>query len=340
MRATEDRELEGFESEQARESGLEREHEEEMPEARQDQTIDAHREGRAIDAMRDILEHRQVIVNDLKLPKRQLDALEALKAAVDGRDGELHQFVYASDRRTMLEQALAVLQPELVRDVDAVFADLVERVGLLRVDLVALEDAQDELHETLHHHEQAETETSDKPAQDPGDTRLDGPARSVQKPPTSLTGPDLKPPPPQPTTLLEPAIAEPKKPPTSLTGPDLKPSPAVPSTLDGPESKIAPRSPTTLGDPKDLAAAGESIPEPQRLKPKPMWARGQPIDGRSAAKQGSATLQPIDGRSAAKQEIGHSTCRIDGRSAAARQGSATLQPEGSPGGGKKRPDET
>ena len=274
MRAIEEKEVEGPESEHSfeRDNELEREDEEEMPAFEPEQKADAQREGRAIDAMREILEHRQVIVNDLKLPKRQLEALEALKAAVDGRDGDLHQFVYASDRRTMLEQSLAVLQPELVHDLDAVFGDLVQRVGALRVELLSLEDAQDELVETSHRqHELDNTDTADKPTPDSGDPSFDGPERVIVKPPTSLTGPELKEPPPAPTTLLEPAIEDPKKPPTSLTGPDLAAPKETPSTLDGPELKPVAKGPTTLGDEQDLAAA--EVSEPQKLKTKPWWRR-------------------------------------------------------------------
>ena len=277
MRATEEKEVEGPESEHAREreNELEREYEEEMPALEAEQQADAVREGRAIDAMRAILEKRQIVVNDLKLPKRQLEALEALKAAVNGRDGDLNQFVYASDRQTMLEQALGILQPELVRNVDSVFADLVQRIGILRVELHQLVDAQDDLVEANQEvgHELGAADTADKPKPDPGDTSLDGPERVVKKPPTSLTGPELKEAPPAPTTLLGPAIDEPKRPPSTLGGPDLKEPPPPPSTLDGPEVKLAAKGPTTLGDEQDIAKAGETIAEPQKQKTKPWWRR-------------------------------------------------------------------
>lgn len=219
------------------ESELEREDEEEVPEIRVEELLESERENVVLAAMREILEHRQVVINDLKLPQRELRALEALKAAVSGRDAELSQFVYASDRSDLLEQALAVLQPQVMHDVTKPFLDLVQRVGTLRHDLKGLEDAQDNL---LEAHRQvvvakADTETGDKP--DP-DVSLDGPERTFEKPSTSLTG-------------------------------ERKAEPKLPSTLDGPALPPRPDPETTVGSKQDLAEA--KIVEPQRLTTKPFW---------------------------------------------------------------------
>jgi len=64
-------------------------------------------------AMHQILDGEHIIVEELELSQRQARALEALKTATCGRDQKLDAFVYAEDRRALLEQALAVLQPDL-----------------------------------------------------------------------------------------------------------------------------------------------------------------------------------------------------------------------------------
>jgi hypothetical protein len=222
---------------------LEREDEEEVPAIRAEELLESERENIVLAAMREILEHRQVVINDLKLPQRELRALEALKAAVSGRDGELSQFVYASDRSDMLEQALAVLQPRVMHDVTKPFLDLVQRVGSLRNDLKDLEDAQDNLLEANREVgiAKADTDTVDKPEskRDPdADVSLDGPERNFKKPPTSLTG-------------------------------ERKEEPKLPSTLDGPALPEPPEPKTTVGSKQDLAEA--TVVEPQRLKTKPFW---------------------------------------------------------------------
>ena len=148
---------------------LEEEDQEEVPEIRIAEVLESTRENVVLEAMREILEHRHIVINDLKLPQKELRALEALKAAVSGRDGELSQFVYASDRRDLLEQALAVLQPRVMSDVTRPFLDLVQRVGNLRHDLKDLEDAQDNLLEANVEVGvgKGDTDTADKPAPKP-----------------------------------------------------------------------------------------------------------------------------------------------------------------------------
>ncbi|MEO8844063.1 MAG: hypothetical protein ABI591_04740 [Kofleriaceae bacterium] len=225
---------------------LEREDEQEVPEIRVEELLESERENIVLAAMREILERRQVVINDLKLPQRELRALEALKAAVSGKDGELSQFVYATDRRHLLEQALSVLQPRVMHDVTKPFLDLVQRVGSLRHDLKELEDAQDNLLEAHREVGFAKadpntTDTTDKPKPKPdpdADLSLDGPERTFAKPPTSLTG-------------------------------ERKEQPTLPSTLDGPELPPEPEPETTVGSKQDLAEA--TIVEPQRLRTKPFW---------------------------------------------------------------------
>jgi len=261
----EDKEVDGPDIEHAaeleRDNELEKDDELEVPELDVSTLLDSKRENLVIGAMRAILEHRQIIVNDLQLPQRELRALEALKAAVEGRDGELSQFVYAADRKDLLEQALAILQPSLIEDLDEPFEDLVEQVGNLRHNLKDLDDAQDELLSPHHKelHAKAEGDTGDKPKPPPRDEdlSLDGPERPVVKTPSTLDGPEVK--------VVEQ--------PTTLTGPDVEEPPKGPSTLDGPAiPELAPR-PTSLGTPEDLKAAEPAVKEPQKQKTKPWWKR-------------------------------------------------------------------
>jgi hypothetical protein len=242
----EDKEVDGPELElekDRRNSELVEEDEEEVDEINIADVLAQQHESSLLAAMREILEHRHVVINDLALPQRELRALEALKAAVTGKDGELSQFVYASDRRDLLEQALAVLQPRVMSDLTRPFQDLVQRIGSLRHDLKDLEDAQDELLEANQEVgvDKADADTADKPKPIPDDDlSLDGPERKLVKPSTSLTG---ERPPPQ----------------------------KLPSTLDGPPLPAEPPHETTVGSKQDLAEA--KVAEPQRLKTKPFWRR-------------------------------------------------------------------
>jgi hypothetical protein len=245
----EDKEIDGPDLERdkgRRDNELVEEDQEEVDEIRIDDVLAQQHESSVLAAMREILEHRHVVINDLALPQKELRALEALKAAVTGKDGELSQFVYASDRRDLLEQALAVLQPRVMSDLTRPFQDLVQRIGSLRTDLKDLEDAQDELLEANQEVgvDKADADTADKPAPKPDprpdDMSLDGPERKLVKPPTSLTG-------------------------------ERAPAPVLPSTLDGPALKEEPPPETTVGTKQDLAEA--NIAEPQKLETKPFWRR-------------------------------------------------------------------
>jgi hypothetical protein len=232
--------------------------------------------GHLLGAVRMILDRETLNVHLLKLPALELRGLEALQVAVEGRSSDLGQFVYASDRRDMLEQALAVLQPNMTRadeltarELHAQFADLSSQVAELRDELLDLEDAQDELLEGNQKDAVREgTEPTDKPKPKPGDpdaprpaTTLTGPDRAEPPTPAStLAGPD-RPEPPRPVTTLSGPELPPQAPaPTTLTGPDLPPDRAQASTLTGPELPPEPAEASTLGDAADVEAAAKKHP--------------------------------------------------------------------------------
>ena len=213
-----------------------------------------------------ILDRQTVEVTSLQLPAGEIRALEALQIATTGR-GELGQFVYAEDRRDLLERALAALQPNLsTRELHAHVGDLATRVAEIREQLSSLEDAQDEA-ETEHRAAPEQVgDPSDKPKptptpSDPDAPRpastLAGPGPEVVAPapsPTTLTGPEVAEPARAPTSLVGPDLAEGPKPPTSLVGPELA-APAPPATtLLGPELAPEARPASSLGDPDELAA--------------------------------------------------------------------------------------
>jgi hypothetical protein len=226
----EDREIAGAEVdreiEQERHNELELDDERELPAIQPLEVLDDKSEHRVIDAMRSILEHRSFVINDLALPKRELDALEALKTAVEAKDGKLSRFVYATDRQELLEQSLAVLQPKLAQD-RSLFDELLAKVSELRGDLRRLEDAEDEL---------LVTEVKDVKLVDATEEDDDKPAES-----TLSTGPEVK------TVDAKSTLAD---------GPDVKAVEAETSTLaDGPAAPDLARAPTTLGDLGEIKAA-------------------------------------------------------------------------------------
>jgi hypothetical protein len=242
----------------------------------------AQQRGQLLGAIRMVLDRQTLVVGQLHLPQREARALEALQVAASGKSGDLGQFVYASDRRDMLERALAVLQPNLTRaddqtarELHAQFADLAARVAELREALTQLEDSQDELFENHQKAalEQGDATPGDKPKPTPSDpdaprpaTTLVGPERpEPPRPPTTLVGPEPPPEPASPTTLVGPERPEPARPPTTLVGPELPPDPAPASTLDspGPEPAPAPATPSSLGDAEEIAAQAK----------RPWWKR-------------------------------------------------------------------
>ncbi len=225
----EDREIAGAETdreiEQERQSELERDDERELPAIQPLEVLDDKSEHRVIDAMRSILDHRSFVINDLALPKRELDALEALKAAVEAKDGKLGRFVFASDRQELLEQALAVLQPKLAQD-RALFGELLAKVSELRGDLRRLEDAEDEL---------LVTEVKDVKLVDATEEDDDSPTES-----TLSTGPEVKP-------------VDTKS--TLADGPEVKLVAEKSTLAEGPAAPELAHGPTTLGDIGEIKAA-------------------------------------------------------------------------------------
>lgn len=158
--------------------------------------------GTVVAAMRKILEGEHIVINDLELSQRELKALEALKTAKTGKSGDLDRFVYAEDRQTLLEQALAVLQPDLLSIKGDALDDMIKEVSELRTQLVERQDAQEEARKPVEVETKAETDTDDK---DDDDTSLDGPERKIEKPKSSLDdGKDVKPADKGPTSLGDP----------------------------------------------------------------------------------------------------------------------------------------
>lgn len=239
-----------LEREEEQQQTLIEEHEEsEFPEIAGEEVRDLHGERSSVllDAIRTILEdEKKFSVSRLGLPQREARALEALQGAVSGRNVHLGTFVFAEDRRALLEQALAVLQPNLTsgdKTELAVIHDemevLIKRVAVLRHSLTNLEDAQDELMEGDRAvTKAADADTDDKPK--PSDPDAPRPASTLSK------GPEVKVE-PQPSTLA--------------TGPEVKPESEAPSTLvTGPAIKPEPDGPTTLGDPAEIERAAAQLP--------------------------------------------------------------------------------
>ncbi|MDX2088901.1 MAG: hypothetical protein SFX73_13675 [Kofleriaceae bacterium] len=195
--------------------------------------VEHKRHDALLGVMRSILEDRSIALNTLRLPQRELRALEAMRVAVTGKSADTHQFVYAEDRRAMLEQALAVLQPDLTSHDTAQLQNeltaLTVKVTELRETLLELEDGQDELVGVAAEKKKAEEADSDDKPDDADEDDKE-------------------------STLYGPEREEEKKPATTLTGPEVKQEKA-PTTLTGAERKEPPAQPTTLGDASEIAAA-------------------------------------------------------------------------------------
>lgn len=154
MRA-EDKELEGpdLEREQRVEASHREEHEEEelpvdVTEAVRDTSFEQR--SRIMDVLQLILAGEKVNISLFYLPQRESHALETLQAAATGVD-TMGEFVFAEDRRPLLEQALAVLQqnivygePSQLAELQTKFDGMSEQIGELRGQLANLEDAQEE----------------------------------------------------------------------------------------------------------------------------------------------------------------------------------------------------
>lgn len=204
---------------------------------------DKDRSGAIVGTMRKILEGEHIVINDLKLSPRELKALDALQTAVRGRDGALDRFVYAEDRRALLEQALAVLQPDIVnleREAGQPFEDLMKEVSGLREKLNVLEDAEENIHHHPEENAKGETDSDDKPADE--DQSLTGPERKVEKKKSALAeGPEVKEAPKPKSVLSE--------------GPEVKDEKKETTLTSGPELKEAKKPETSLGDAKEIAEA-------------------------------------------------------------------------------------
>jgi hypothetical protein len=225
-------------------------------------------QNRLLGAVRLVLEGGSLSIHGLGLPALETRALEALEIAVSGKSA-LGDFVYAEDRRDLLERALTVLQPDLSRTADglaqAQLADLSVRVADLRNALTSLVDSQDEIVETSHEAAEVKAAPGDPPAPTPADpdalrpaSMLAGPGPEAPGPdrrPTSLAGPEVAEPAPPPSTLTGPGpeAPGPARPPTSLTGAELVEPAPPPTTLVGPEVAAEVKPPSSLGDPEELA---------------------------------------------------------------------------------------
>lgn len=303
MRA-EDKQLEGPELERSLQSereqieSQEREHEE-LPLAGGEQIHDVelqHR-SRLFDALRLIVAGEQLTVSLLGLPQREALALEALQTAVNGRDVHGDQFVFAEDRKTLLEQALAVLQQNLtygdaaeLAELHGRYDELVERIGEIREQLTNLEDAQDDLFDEKRQY-------LEEVADDEQDDDADKPADTTSEPADEVIHEA------RPSTLGEPAVRE-RKPTSplrallrsvkqsgqlagyqsSLTA-ERKGSPKAAGLFDGIERRVSPNdpklSPVTPGrresDRRSTLYGDDDAPAPptDEPPPKPPLKRGK-----------------------------------------------------------------
>jgi hypothetical protein len=200
-----------------------------------EQTADRDHRTLLLAAVRAIFEHKQLQIQQLHVSSREIAALEALRAAIEGKDSKLSQFVYADDRRDLLEQGLAILQPNLTHgDADNLawlYSEMQERVAVLRDELSSKSDAQDELMDANEEVGKLEAPT------DPTDT-ADSSGELDAK-----NADDVVP--------VEPAPWE-----TTLAGPELAEPPPALTTLVGPDAPEPPRYPSTLGEPDDEGGRG------------------------------------------------------------------------------------
>ena len=262
----EDKELEGPELE--REQRLEvlqdesHERDKELPEHAGAEVVDVGfaERSRLLDALEAILAGENLAIPMLYLPQREAHALEALQAAVSGRDRSMNTFVFAEDRASLLEQALSVLQQNLTQgdaatlaELHAKYEQLTENVAELRDELLGLEDAQDDL---------IEQKREEHVAGDAPDT----PENEVEED-ESVTGFIAS-----ALNALAAVAAVEGEPPfrSTLVGPDLPEATKSASTLEGPEVNT-PNKESSLGG-ADLPAPAphESVldaPGPEVTKP-------------------------------------------------------------------------
>ena len=161
--------------------------------------------------MRDIIEKKPVSIRALGLPPRETKALEQLQEAVTGRDVRMNTFVFAEDRRSKLDQALAILQPNLSSSHSSIVGGmrwdmehLVSEIHELRVDLRELEEAQEDgiLERKRHEVKTAAPDapdTTEKPPEadeTPASSLFDGPDVDIEEKTSDIwedTNPDAIP---------------------------------------------------------------------------------------------------------------------------------------------------
>lgn len=196
------------------------------------------------------------VLDDLELSVQEKSALQALQTAFTGRETRYNTFVYAEQRRELLEQALAALQPMLALDVSAsaelreTYERMVEQVTELRENLLNLEDSQDDevlIREALKREEQE----SDDADQGDGDRDADADAVAGEK-----AGEQLG----EKKSGLFDGPAAPDKVAARSTlseGPPVaEPAPEKSSLFDGPAVPDKTSAQSSLGDPSDGEAGG------------------------------------------------------------------------------------
>jgi len=259
----EERQVDGLELDQLEQQQQTKlaEKDEELPELAGEEVVDVEGAGHDVllGLMHRIFEGKHVNLAALSLPQREERALQALQSAVSGRRTNLDTFLYAVDRRSLLEQALAVLQPNLVHGVDPQLAamnaelqHLAKNVTELRENLVDLEDGQDEAMAVRPKHlaGQAVGETADKPsdgvnaAPDAEATGTPDGAKADKAKADARAKRSKRSDGPAPATPPEAEIETAPKRSTLSEGPDV----------------VREERPTTLGDPADIAAAHAALP--------------------------------------------------------------------------------
>ncbi len=302
----EDKELEGPDLE--REQGLEqledetREHDKALPAHAGPQVVEVEHSHRMFDALQAILNGENLSIPMLYLPQREALALEALQAAVTGRDRSMNTFLFAEDRKSLLEQALSVLQQNLTRGdsatltaLHAKYDALTENVANLRGELLGLEDAQDDLIEQKQRDEEVTSapETDDKDDKDEAVTgfmasALDALAGAAQPFRSTLVGPALPEDQPASSTLDGPEVKVEARP-SALAGPELPaPAPHV-SLLDAPGPEVTKPDHVSMLDgpevgreakPSSLVTEGvDEVIVPPHLRPR--LATTQPVGMRT-----------------------------------------------------------
>ena len=218
MRA-EDKQLEGADLEHEEERTRDLVAEEELAEVAGEEVVDLEtvsdrdrdRQRVVLATIRAIFDQKTVTVSLLGLPDHETRALASLQHAVTGR-GALGTFIFADDRRDLLERALAVLQPNLTHADPELVAELgamdklTATLGTLRAELDQLGEAQEVIPE-WEKHDWFGAGTDDKDDKDDAKpeaadievgTTLTGPERAeAPKPRSTLDGPDavdVKPP--------------------------------------------------------------------------------------------------------------------------------------------------